>query len=623
MSNFLDFEKIIIHNFGSYGHTELDLKNKGFCLVSGQNNFKKDNALSNGSGKSLIWSAICFTLTGETLTGLHSNLKNINIDENSCYTKLFFKVNSDLYEITRVVCPKSDLKILKNGIDVSGLTFRESEKKLGDLLPDLTKDLIASTILIGQGMPNKFSSFSPSGRKDLLEKLTKSDFMIENIKNKIQARMDTLNSQIRSCEDSLLLNGSKLVDATKQRDAIQKEIDEAVKPNFDADIEASSKQVKFLDDELKRLEAEKKTLNEAVDKANEVVLNISKEKTTLVNELYKQYQNNIGPTRQEKLTTETTIRNLQAEVTRLKSVKDTCPTCGQKLPNAVKPDTSAQEAQIKTLTESLPALNNRINEIEVKKANYEKQLKEDFDQRETTASTAYNKAKADYNKVLDSYNDASLYYYQEKANYDKLVNDKANWDSHQKTLANKVVELNKSINELQNTQNLTSAAKLDLDARLAVVKKMETLAKRDFRGYLLTNIINYIDKKAKDYSDIVFETRDLNVYIDGNALDISYCGKMFDNLSGGEKQRVDLILQFAIRDMLNVYLNSNANILVLDEITDFLDKTSCAAVMRLIEQELTSIESVFIVSHHADELEIPVDSEIKVVKDTNGISTIN
>ena len=102
MANFIDFEKVIIHNFGSYGHTELDLKSKGFCLVSGKNNFKKDNALSNGSGKSFIWSAICYTITGETLNGLHTNLKNINIeDDNKCYVKLLFKVNADEYVVKR------------------------------------------------------------------------------------------------------------------------------------------------------------------------------------------------------------------------------------------------------------------------------------------------------------------------------------------------------------------------------------------------------------------------------------------------------------------------------------------------------------------------------------------
>ena len=97
---------------------------------------------------------------------------------------------------------------------------------------------------------------------------------------------------------------------------------------------------------------------------------------------------------------------------------------------------------------------------------------------------------------------------------------------------------------------------------------------------------------------------------------------MFDGLSGGEKQRVDLILQLAIRDLLTSYLDLSANILVLDEITDFLDKKSCKAVMNLLEKELQTVESVFIISHHAEELEIPVDSEIKIIKNANGISEL-
>lgn len=624
MSNFLDFEKIILHNFGSYGHAELDLKSRGFCLVSGQNHFKKDNAFSNGSGKSLIWNAICYAITGETLTGLQKNLKNVNVqDDAKGYVTLIFKVNNDEYKITRTFEPKSDLQIIQNDADVSGGTFRDSEKKLSNLLPDLTKDYIASTVIIGQGMPNAFSKLSPSGRKELLENLTGTDFMIEDIKNKIQLRAEALGRQIRDCEDGLLLNGSKLAEAIRQRDLAQKEIEEAVKPDFEALIAESDKRLAFLDAEIKRLESAKKTLGETASAANEALFKISQEKTAQVNNLYTQYQSNIGPVRQEKLATETTIRNLEAEVARLKAVKDVCPTCGQKLPNAVKPDTSNQESEIRRLTESLPALIARVNEVESKKAAYEKQLKEDYDQKESDARSAASKAKADYDRAMNDYNDNSQYYYQEKSKYDKLVSDKANWDKHQRSLTDRVAELNKAINGMENIQRLTDANKTDLDAHLAVIKKMDSLAKRDFRGYLLTNIISYIDKKAKDYSEIVFETRDLNVYLDGNALDISYCGKMFDNLSGGEKQRVDLILQFAIRDMLNVYLSSSANILVLDEITDFLDKQSCSAVMKLVESELTDIESVFIVSHHSSELELPIDSEIKIVKNADGISSIN
>ena len=71
---------------------------------------------------------------------------------------------------------------------------------------------------------------------------------------------------------------------------------------------------------------------------------------------------------------------------------------------------------------------------------------------------------------------------------------------------------------------------------------------------------------------------------------------------------------------IRVYLFDN--ILVLDEITDFLDKKSCRAVMRLLEKELNTVESVFIVSHHAEELELPVDSHIHVLKNTEGISEL-
>lgn len=623
MANFIDFEKVIIHNFGSYGHAELELKNKGFCLVSGKNNFKKDNALSNGSGKSFIWSAICYTITGETLNGLRTNLKNINIeDDDKCYVKLLFKINTDEYEITRYATPKSELQIIKNGTNVSGKTYRESEKKLSDLLPDLTYDLIASTIIVGQSMPNKFSSFSPSGRKELLEKLTKSDFMIEDIKNRIMLRQNELSQKIQECSNSNLINETKLSAAKKDLERIEKEIAEAVKPDFDKELKESDDLLKNIDKDIARLTEAKKSADNQIETTNNAILTITQEKAEKLRALSDSYHSAIDPVNQEKLAAETTIRNLIAEVNRLKAVKDTCPTCGQKLPGAVKPDTSVQENQIKVLNESLAPLKNRINEINAKSAEYKQQIEAATAEKETKLKALLSELKKNNNTIINNLNDCTQNYNTEKERYNKLTFEKDNWGKHQKFLNDSIVELQKSINTLENLITITTTAKTDLEAHLAVVKKMDSLAKRDFRGYLLTNIINYIDKKAKDYSEIVFGTRDLNIYIDGNALDISYCNKMFDNLSGGEKQRVDLILQFAIRDMLNVYLDSSANILVLDEVTDFLDKASCAAVMKLIEKELNTIESVFIVSHHVDELGIPVDSEIKVIKNTDGISQI-
>ena len=58
------FHKIEIHNFLSFGHSEIDLEGCGFCTVSGVNKCTKDGAKSNGSGKSSLFSALTFALTG-------------------------------------------------------------------------------------------------------------------------------------------------------------------------------------------------------------------------------------------------------------------------------------------------------------------------------------------------------------------------------------------------------------------------------------------------------------------------------------------------------------------------------------------------------------------------------
>lgn len=56
----------------------------GYTIVSGKNSMDTDGAVSNGSGKSSIFNAICFALTGETAQGLSNNVENIYTDPNDC-----------------------------------------------------------------------------------------------------------------------------------------------------------------------------------------------------------------------------------------------------------------------------------------------------------------------------------------------------------------------------------------------------------------------------------------------------------------------------------------------------------------------------------------------------------
>ena len=619
----INFEKLIVHNFGSYNHSEVNLQNKGFCLVTGKNECKKDNAQSNGSGKSFLWNAICYALTGETVNGLHTNLKNINIIEDpTCYVTLTFTEGSDHYQITRHVAPKSDLKIIKNDIDLSGKGIRESEKKLNELLPDLTKNLITSTIIIGQGMPNKFSSFSPSGRKELLEKLTRADFMIEDIKQRVNARLADLAAETRSLEDAHLARQSQLNlhnQAIRQKTAI---LETLVKPDFEAQIAVYLESIAKFDKELAEYAETDSRTELALNNASNELFRLNTEKSKELDTLKAELDSANTELIQKQATLRAEIQSLNRQIAQYEAIKDTCPTCGQYIPGAHKPDTSELKAQVQ-----IKAADLSVIEKTIKTHNNEYQtrftaISSSYEQKMWGAQTAATSLKEQLTSLRNTCKAVEQSKFNAQQTINRLQYERDTWDTNYTNLVSEINNLNSLLSTL-NAELVTLDASInDRNEHTKVVKKMDTLIKRDFRGYLLSNIILYINKKAKEYCNIVFGTQDLEVALEGNDLNISYCGKMFDNLSGGEKQRVDLILQFAIRNMLTAYLNFNSNILVLDEITDFLDKKSCAAVLELVTKELNTIESVFIISHHAAELELPVDSELKIVKNEAGISEI-
>ena len=89
----------------------------------------------------------------------------------------------------------------------------------------------------------------------------------------------------------------------------------------------------------------------------------------------------------------------------------------------------------------------------------------------------------------------------DKLRYDQEYSSKHFDDLRAKkvTLDGQVTRNQKEIEELQVSKN-------DLLLHVETIKKIETLIKRDFRGYLLTNIIAFLDQTGKEYSELVFGT---------------------------------------------------------------------------------------------------------------------
>jgi len=617
----LKFVSVELFNFMSFENAFVDLSENGFVKVCGENNNIVDNATSNGSGKSAIWEAINWCLTGNTIRGSKDVARQDC--EDGCLVNLIFKVDSDTYEITRTknhIKYKTNLFIKKNGEDVSGKGIRDTEKLLVQYLPDLDSNLVNSTIILGQGLPMRFTNNTPSGRKDLLEVLSKSDFMISDLKDRVSERKNYLYAKKKNVEKEENKYETLMELSQNRLDFLRQTLEDLK----NEDLSDWSDKKESIEQEISKIE------NDMDDLSHKYGHSLNEEKDLLVSKKVSLYKD--STTASELKTTEkgislnditarvfelqSEIKRVESEINKLESIKDVCPTCGQKIPGVHKADTSSLHNELDSLKSKL---SEKITEKTTLSEKFDKEIQEIKDEYAsyiTEVDKQINGVSSEIIKFSDLQDKLS-----EKLEEIKLIENKIeSHESNIKALENDIKSEVDSESESHRIYIEKKTEREDIDKHLEVQSSFETVLKRDFRGILLQNCITYINSKAKEYCKKIFDTNSIEFALDGNNISISYAGKEYESLSGGEKQKIDLIIQFSIRDMLCTYLNFNCNLLVLDELTDNLDSIGCKKVIDFISTELTDIDSVFIISHRTD-LEVPYDKTLTVTKNNQGISS--
>lgn len=609
------FTDLKMYGFMSYENAELNLEDSGYVLISGINNDKRDCAKSNGSGKSsLISDSILWVLTGETSRGAKQVANNILND--GVFVELDFFVDKDKYKIIRSRNHKelgTNLKIYINDEDKSGKGIRDGEELLKKYLPDLTPLLISSVMILGQGLPSKFTNNTPSGRKELLEKLSKSDFMIEDIKDKLGKRKNELSNKIREIEDNILTNNTKLSIKEDEKEKAIEELDKYetityTEEEIESNIEENKNKLIIIQENIKETE------NKIIEQ-REKYLTIDNNLKDYIIQKNQEYNEKVKTIIEDILNLNATINSLNKEIQEQKNIKDICPVCGQKIIGVHKIDTTDKENEATKLTEQKNKLTEQKNKQKELSDKEIENYKQEQEKLKTHIKEIGEKLKEELSNQKQKEKDLT-----NGINSDTIILQELKMaNERKKTQEDRIKTLGIEIKELKEQREKFNTDKELQEKHLEIVSKMTTFATRDFRGILLSNIIEFINKKMKEYLVNVSNNDDINFELSGNNIEITYNNKSYELLSGGEKQKIDLIIQFSIRDMLNQYLHFNTNILILDEVMDFLDETNCRNIITLIENYCRDIESVYFITHHT-ELNFPYDKEILVVKDENGIS---
>ena len=601
----------------SFKEAYVNLNRNGYILVEGINNNVEDSAKSNGSGKSSLFSGICWCLTGETISGA-KEVSNIYL-KGKTEVQVKFTFDSHSYTITRTRNP-SNLFIEVDGVDKSGKGIRDTQKILEEYLPQVTSSLINSVIILGQGLPQRFTNNTPSGRKEILEKLSNSDFMITDIKEKLSVRKSTLEDSRNFTNNNISeLQGSISTLNTLLNMYINNLNDLSSSGDYELQIDKINLNIQKLKEDIESYETAK---SETETLLNNCVLSSEK-----LSSEYKLEQSKLKLIDTKELEEEITsvnfdIKTTSNKISEIDSISDICPMCGQKLHGVVKPDSTSLKENLAVLKERYSELQASLNESNKYNIELQNSLDLEYADRQKELSTSIESLQADiinYNNSLTTNNSMLISESENLAKLQTKLNELENTKQH---LKNEIENTKKCISDNTDKINDLRLTVDDISARLEIISKMNTLVKRDFRGYLLSNIIQFISTKSKYYSNKVFGTDKLDFKLDGNNILISYDDKEYELLSGGEKQKVDVIIQLSIRDMLCKYLGFSSNIIVLDEITDSLDSKGCQNIFNLISSELGDVESIYIISHHTDELNIPCDDTITIIKDNNKISRI-
>lgn len=565
--------RINAKRFMSISDIELNLENRGLVRLHGIN--KSDSlSSSNGSGKSSIFEAILWTLTGTTSQGI-IDPSNIKLNK-GCSTELEFSIDNNTYVISRYrQDPElgNNLKIIKNGTDISGTNLTSSNKILTSELGVISNKIIRSIMIISQGMPDSFSSLSSSARKTFLEDICNTEKYVNELKDKLSLEESNIKELLLENKYNLNNLNNTIISEQEIIDKLQSSIDSYLSTN------------KFVgSDEYSELVERKDILVEETNLGRVKLEGYSVEVANL--------SNTISNNKNIKSRLSLELDQLNKELSDIVNKEvPICPTCKQEIKNGYSVNLTLE---IHNKMNSLACQLSEC-EIEIEKS---KSLLDNATKRRDEYSTINTKQYSELSDITSKLSEFT------SRNDDMVSTSKELMDKSIKTVLvskDKIVEIEDLISKL--------------DTELEIVRYLKSQTSRDFRSYLLSGVLDYLNIKSSDYSSRLFDTSKISLTVEGNNLSIYLDDKSYNTLSGGERRRVDIVLQLALRDLYKNQSNINFNLLVLDEALDYLDDIGVSSVLELLRSK-SSFESTIIVVTHKNELPIDVDDMIQVEKDS-------
>ncbi len=618
----IDFTKLTIKNFCSILDQELDLTVPGVVLVLGENH-DDVQADSNGSGKSLIFEAFCWSLWGETVRELSNDEVVNNKIKKNCVVAIEFISNGNTYKVIRHQANKqhhkeNDLEVFINGTSVT----RESIKATQALVTEVIGLDFTSFCYLMPGAKVKVSQLTDKGFKELLEAFTKLhlfDRAFEHTKNELKDIASKVDFTQKLEENSF----NSLV---RLKEDLEKH--EAVAAQFE---ESKQAQLRALDDSLKELDVQDIHIMEDMHAHLKASYKAADayylELTNKTIDMGVEYSNKIlalGALKNKHVTLKDTA---EASIKRLNSVGPECSHCfqvvGEEHKNTIKHELlkefNKHSSSIKKIEKAAATLSEEqklAHEEHNKEVHAQKKICSDFSAAVNEGNTKLSVERA---KIREA---ARLEEYKESV---------ASQTNHHLALIESTKE--KILFTEKKTNELTASLKSFQAQQETLQFWYEAFSPKGLRSQVLKKVTPFINKRLDYYcTQLTNGSMSVSIYTErklknGNTKDdfgidtkFKYGSQTYKGCSEGEKARVDLVLSLALADLVSSWISVYTPIRFYDEAFEKVDHTGLSAIVNLLKKDAEKYKTIFVITHNRDLKEF-FDQQLVVTK-LNGASTM-
>lgn len=553
----IQFGNIIIEGFCSIPYLELNLGLKGITVIRG----------ATGEGKTTILSALVWGAYGKNLKGksdVNTWEKYRPKNYNGTKVEIYFGKDGKTHKITRCLKYKGEV----NGAKGKDRLIYEidavevSEKNKGEIQALINADfgmsysLFMNSILFGQGMKRLIQE-SSSDKKDLFEEI----FELEYISKARDIAKGYYTEALREYNEI----SQKYSSSKEKKQSIQRMLDDLKKQANHVKNDLSSR-VKVLEKKLSLLAKAKKEneLKETVTYKNRIEQRIQEARDNQ-KELFDKIND-------AKKKTRVSLEEFIGVIIKLLKRGD--------IKNSLK-----RLMEVKKAFGDIERLQDKCSKLADKISNYRDKLEELRDQ------------EYEANKVQ---RDIDLTHVEIK-----------------KLLSEKRAGVNLGLIKKYKTQLSTLSDKLqsiegEMEEKRAKVDNYkwvmdDPLGNRGIKAFLFESSLDILNETLESYSevlgfsilfyvDIQGVKKDFNTQIIMDGIEVSY-----EELSGGQKQLVNLAMAFAMNEVMTKA--KGINIAFLDEVFENLSSEYVDLVIGLI-RKIYKDKTLYLISHQ-ESLPIP------------------